>query len=58
MFEKIMLVLSIIIIILAIITWTLKYINWKNEKKDKKISPNNKGLWLLLNLITVIVYHI
>jgi len=44
MFEKIMLVLSIIIIILAIITWTLKYINWKNEKKIKKISPNNKGL--------------
>lgn len=36
MFEKIMLVLSIIIIILAIITWTLKYINWKNGKKDKK----------------------
>ena len=45
MFEKIMLVLSIIIIILAIITWTLKYTSTgKMKKKIKKISPNNKGL--------------
>ena len=36
MFENIQLILSIITLVLCATYWTLKYMNWKKDKKNKK----------------------